>query len=81
MLNAGGSTGLSTATASSDDVLVSADWSRSSAIVDRIGSLLVTDPMVKGTNRRPTGEYGFFYFWRVGPGLLDGGNSARLLRI
>ena len=73
--------GLSTATSSNDDVLVCADYSQSFAIVDRVGGLLITDPLVKGANRRPTGEYGFFYFWRVGSGLLDGGNSARLSRI
>jgi HK97 family phage major capsid protein len=81
ILNAAGTTGLSSATASNDDILVLADFSQSYAIVDRIGGLLVTDPLVKGAQNRPTGQYGFFYFWRVGGGLLDGGNSARLLRV
>ena len=56
ILNAGGTTGLSSATASNDDILVLADFSQSFGIVDRIGGLLITDPLVLGTNRRPTGQ-------------------------
>jgi len=61
--------------------MVFGDFAQSFAIVDRIGGIIDTDPMVRGSNRRPTGQFGFFYFWRVGSGLLDGGNSARLLRV
>lgn len=36
-------------------------------IVDRVGVSLMYEPMVKGTaNSRPTGQAGWFMFWRVG---------------
>lgn len=36
-------------------------------IVDRVGVSLMYEPMVKGTaNARPTGQAGWFMFWRVG---------------
>jgi HK97 family phage major capsid protein len=35
-------------------------------IVDRIGMSVVFDPMVIGTNRRPTGQNAWYALWRVG---------------
>ena len=36
-------------------------------IVDRVGVSLMYEPMVKGTaNARPTGQAGWFMFWRTG---------------
>jgi HK97 family phage major capsid protein len=35
-------------------------------IVDRIGMSVVYDPVVLGTNRRPTGQGAWYAFWRVG---------------
>ena len=35
-------------------------------IVDRIGMSVVYDPVVLGTNRRPTGQGAWYGFWRVG---------------
>lgn len=35
-------------------------------IVDRIGMSVMYEPMVKGANQRPTGQGGWFAFWRVG---------------
>lgn len=35
-------------------------------IVDRIGMSVVYDPIVLGTNRRPTGQGAWYAFWRVG---------------
>jgi HK97 family phage major capsid protein len=69
--NAGGTTGLSTATASNDDILVIADLSQMYALVDRIGGLLFSDPMVRGSNNRPTAQWQFFYYWRVGGGATN----------
>lgn len=49
-------------------------------IVDRIGMTVMFEPLVKGPNRRPTGESGWFAHWRVGGDLLDP-KAFRLLRI
>lgn len=35
-------------------------------IVDRIGMSVLYEPMVTGSNQRPTGQAGWFAFWRVG---------------
>ncbi len=35
-------------------------------IVDRVGMSVVYDPVVLGTNRRPTGQGAWYAFWRVG---------------
>lgn len=35
-------------------------------VVDRIGSTMLFDPLVKGTGATPTGNQGWFYYWRVG---------------
>lgn len=35
-------------------------------IVDRIGMSVMYEPLVKGANQRPTGEAGWFAYWRVG---------------
>jgi HK97 family phage major capsid protein len=35
-------------------------------IVDRVGMSVVYDPIVLGTNRRPTGQGAWYAFWRVG---------------
>jgi HK97 family phage major capsid protein len=45
------------------------DWSKF-YIVDRIGSTMLFDPLLKGagTANMPTGNQGWFYYWRVGSG-------------
>jgi HK97 family phage major capsid protein len=35
-------------------------------VVDRVGVSLMYEPMVKGATFRPTGQAGWFMFWRVG---------------
>lgn len=35
-------------------------------IVDRVGMSVMYEPIVKGANQRPTGQGGWFAFWRVG---------------
>jgi HK97 family phage major capsid protein len=48
-------------------------------IVDRIGMTLVYDPVVKGvTNQRPTGQAGWYGFWRVGADSSVAGASTAL---
>lgn len=46
-------------------VLLAGDFSEY-CIVDRVGLSVLYEPMVKGSNQRPTGEAGWYAFWRVG---------------
>lgn len=70
---------LSAATASTDNVLILGDFSQF-LIVDRIGMETVYNPLVLGTNRRPTGEVGWACFWRVGSDVTDT-SAFRLLQV
>lgn len=47
-------------------VLGFADWEAAYVIVDRVGVEVYYDNLVMGANQRPTGQAGFFAFWRVG---------------
>ena len=76
--NTGGTTALSTATASSDQILVIADFQQLYTIVDRIGPLFVTNPWIVGGNNRPTGQNGWFFYGRVG-GDTTNNDAGRLL--
>jgi HK97 family phage major capsid protein len=50
-------------------------------IVDRIGMSIMYEPMVKSTgNGRPTGQAGWFAFWRVGADVTDV-DAFRLLQL
>jgi HK97 family phage major capsid protein len=49
-------------------------------IVDRVGMAVMYDPIVKGTNGRPTGQGGWFAFWRVGADVVDPA-AFRLLQL
>jgi HK97 family phage major capsid protein len=71
MLNAGGGVGLSSATASNDNILILGDFSEGYLIVDRIGLETVYNPLVLGSNRRPTGEVGWACYWRVGADTVN----------
>jgi HK97 family phage major capsid protein len=50
------------------------------AVVDRIGMSVAYDPLVKGASRRPTGEAGWFAFWRTGADVLNV-KAFRLLQL
>jgi HK97 family phage major capsid protein len=61
-------------------VLLAGDFSMYQ-IVDRIGMSTQYVPVLMGTtNHRPTGEAGWFAFWRVGADVLDAG-AFRLLQL
>lgn len=61
-------------------VLLAGDFSQY-YIVDRIGMSVQYNPMVMGrTSSRPTGEAGWFAFWRVGADVADVG-AFRLLQL
>jgi len=50
-------------------------------IVDRVGMSVIYDPMVKSTgNGRPTGQGGWYAFWRVGADVVDP-DAFRLLQL
>ena len=49
-------------------------------IVDRVGTTLLYEPIVKGSNQRPTGQAGWFAFWRVGADLTNT-NAGRVLNV
>jgi HK97 family phage major capsid protein len=50
-------------------------------IVDRIGMSVSYNPMIMGrTNSRPTGEAGWFAFWRVGADVVDP-DAFRILQL
>lgn len=49
-------------------------------IVDRVGMSVIYEPLVKGSNRRPTGEAGWYAFWRVG-GKFANSNAGRVLDV
>jgi HK97 family phage major capsid protein len=49
-------------------------------IYDRVGMSLVYDPVVLGANRIPSGQGGFFAFWRVGATAVNP-NAFRVLKL
>lgn len=55
--------------AGTDDLLLSGDF-RQFAILDRIGTMIIRNPVVVGANQRPTGETGYLMHWRVGSDTL-----------
>jgi HK97 family phage major capsid protein len=56
-----------TITALADNyVLAYGDWQQAYIIVDRVGVEVYYDNLVMGANQRPTGQAGFFAFWRTG---------------
>jgi HK97 family phage major capsid protein len=57
---------LSAATASSDYLMVLGDFSQDFVIVDRLGTQVVFNNMVLGSNRRPSGEVGWACYFRSG---------------
>jgi HK97 family phage major capsid protein len=64
---------------SNDDVLLFGDTSQY-VIVDRLGISLTFNPLVLGSNRRPTGESAWVAFWRTGADSVAS-NSAKVLRL
>ncbi len=50
-------------------------------IVDRIGMSVLYDPLIRSTgNNRPTGQAGWYAFWRVGADVVDP-SAFRLLQL
>lgn len=68
---------LSSATASNDSILAIGDFSQF-LVVDRIGAEIVFNNLVIGANKRPTGEVGWYLFFRTGSDVLTN-DAFRLL--
>lgn len=49
-------------------------------IVDRIGVSMIFEPFIIGTNRRPTGQSGWYMYWRVGSDVSTT-NAVRVLSL
>jgi HK97 family phage major capsid protein len=71
---------ISSATASSDDVLILGDFRAGYQIVDRIGMGVMHTDWVMGANRRPTMEQGWLAFWRTGARVTVP-QAFRMLRV
>lgn len=63
-----------------DYVLLAGDFSNF-VIVDRIGLTVVNLPVVVGSSRRPTGETGWYAYWRTGSGIAGTADAFRLLNL
>lgn len=61
---------------SQDDVILLGDFRNGYIIADRIGMTMQFNPLVVGTNRRPTGEVGWFAYWRTGANVADTTNAS-----
>jgi HK97 family phage major capsid protein len=61
---------------SQDDVIVLGDFRHGYLIADRIGMTMAYNPLVIGSNRRPTGEVGWFMYWRTGADVVDQTNAS-----
>jgi HK97 family phage major capsid protein len=69
-----------TITASSENYALLLGDFRNYYIIDRVGMTMVYEPLVKGANNRPTGEAGWFAYWRVGGDVVNA-DAFRLLDI
>jgi len=65
---------------SNDFVLILGDFGTGYKIVDRIGVGIMYEPMVMGSNQRPTGQAGFFAFWRTGADVITS-NAFKVLKV
>jgi HK97 family phage major capsid protein len=67
-------------TGTAHNILVLGDFRQGFYIVDRVGMSVAYNPLVIGTNRRPSGEVGWFAFWRVGAAVINP-DAFRLLQV
>jgi HK97 family phage major capsid protein len=62
------------------NILVTGDFKRGYKVVDRIGMSVQYNPLVIGANRRPTGEAGWYAYWRTGAAVIVA-DALRLLQV
>lgn len=71
---------MTSAVSTGANVLLAGDFSEY-YIVDRIGMSVVYDPVIRSTgNNRPTGQSGWYAFWRVGADVVNA-DAFRLLQL
>ena len=61
---------MDSAVTTGSNVLLAGDFEQY-LIYDRLGMTLVYDPVVLGSNRRPTGQGAWFAYWRVGADVTN----------
>jgi HK97 family phage major capsid protein len=62
------------------NILLAGDFSQY-YIVDRVGMSVIYDPVIRSTgNNRPTGQSGWYAFWRVGADVVNA-DAFRLLQL
>ena len=71
---------MTTGTAAGSQVLIAGDWQQA-IIVDPIGSTMIYEPLVKSTGQFPTGQAGWYLYWRSGLGLSTTGTGDGPFRI
>jgi HK97 family phage major capsid protein len=71
---------MATAVAANAKVAIYGDLRAAFAIVDRVGASIELLPMMVGTNRRPTGQRGLYFYWRNSSGVLVE-NAVRILKV
>jgi len=66
--------------ASGNNILLAGDFSEY-YIVDRVGMSVIYDPLIRSTgSNRPTGQAGWYAFWRVGADVVNA-DAFRLLQL
>jgi HK97 family phage major capsid protein len=71
------STAMAAALTTGSKIIAMGDF-RYYLIADRIGMSVVPTGLLVGTNHRPTGQQGLYFYWRVGAGVLSA-NAFRVL--
>lgn len=59
------------ASGSQDDVILLGDFRNGYRIYDRLGATMAFNPFVVGGSRRPTGNAGWLFYWRVAGDVTD----------
>lgn len=63
-------------TGSQDDVMLLGDFRNGYRIYDRLGATMAFNPFVVGSSRRPTGNAGWLFYWRVAGDVCDQTNAS-----
>lgn len=64
------------ASGSEDNVIVLGDFRNGYRIYDRLGAQMAFNPFVVGSSRRPTGNAGWLFYWRVAGDVTDQTNAS-----
>jgi HK97 family phage major capsid protein len=62
---------------SDDNIMLLGDFRAGYRIYDRVGATIAFNPLVVGgSGRRPTGNVGWFYYWRTSGNVTDQTNAS-----